>query len=558
MNRWSWFWICGILGLAMLFCGLLVPAHLRAVDDSIIEKAGRNTPSLVEHGLGLVKAKQSGAARLLLQAAQAEKIAGQGTLHQAVITLEQQQPELRIWGAAEPGLETLIDSNSTNNGEPFTEVVIRLEIRERALELLNASTRPGVQELLRFRSVTNTVLFPPSSSAQGQALDAALIIGGLLFETGHLSAGLSNAVFALASTAVRGGNSQPFEQVLMDLMSLGQRLNWGQLAAFVGRIEQVETLRQLANLARQGDGQVPALFAAVELSGQPAAVAGYLMNFSKTGRHDLGASFRYGTGGLEELLRRNQPLHASSFRWHLGLNSCLRTPAFALTVKWVFYVLSGFLLAMALHFARPAVAVLERPLQVRGVHLAREFLFALGFLLVVLLLSEPFLAQDSQKAEFRFQLRLPMAGSTVPAGKPGVNPPFMNNANILTMLLFFVLQGLLYAACLVKLAEIRRQKVPARIKVRLLENEDHLFDAGLYLGFLGTIISFILSSVSQALHFNLMVAYSSTSFGILFVSIFKIFHLRPARRKLLLEAEVGSAEPPPVPHTAPPSYAAPL
>jgi hypothetical protein len=38
-----------------------------------------------------------------------------------------------------------------------------------------------------------------------------------------------------------------------------------------------------------------------------------------------------------------------------------------------------------------------------------------------------------------------------------------------------------------------------------------------------------------------MVAYSSTSFGILFVSVFKIFHLRPACRRLLLEAE---AEPP--------------
>ena len=71
-----------------------------------------------------------------------------------------------------------------------------------------------------------------------------------------------------------------------------------------------------------------------------------------------------------------------------------------------------------------------------------------------------------------------------------------------------------------------------------MENEDHLFDAGLYLGFLGTIVSFILSSVSDTHQFSLMVAYSSTSFGILFVSMFKIFHLRPLRRILLMEAEV--------------------
>jgi hypothetical protein len=34
-----------------------------------------------------------------------------------------------------------------------------------------------------------------------------------------------------------------------------------------------------------------------------------------------------------------------------------------------------------------------------------------------------------------------------------------------------------------------------------------------------------------------MAAYSSTSFGIIFVCVFKIFNLRPARRRLLLEAE---------------------
>jgi hypothetical protein len=121
----------------------------------------------------------------------------------------------------------------------------------------------------------------------------------------------------------------------------------------------------------------------------------------------------------------------------------------------------------------------------------------------------------------------------------------MNQSDLWPLLLFFVLQGLLYSACLVKLAEIRRQRVPARIKLRLLENEDHLFDAGLYLGFLGTIVSFILYSVGVMKQFSLMVAYSSTSFGIVFVSIFKIMHLRPARRKLVLDAEAAAAAQPP-------------
>jgi uncharacterized membrane protein YdfJ with MMPL/SSD domain len=89
-----------------------------------------------------------------------------------------------------------------------------------------------------------------------------------------------------------------------------------------------------------------------------------------------------------------------------------------------------------------------------------------------------------------------------------------------------VLQALIYIACLVKLAEIRRQNVTPRFKLRLLENEDHLFDAGLYLGFVGTIVSLILVSMG-VIKFSLMAAYSSTSFGIIFVCVFKIFNLRP-------------------------------
>ena len=145
--------------------------------------------------------------------------------------------------------------------------------------------------------------------------------------------------------------------------------------------------------------------------------------------------------------------------------------------------------------------------------------------------------------DFPIRLRLPTVGHLLPAGTLNGHVSFMNQLNLLTLLLFFVLQGLLYTACLVKLAEIRRQRVLARMKLRLLENEDHLFDAGLYLGFVGTIISLILVSLGIG-KFSLMAAYSSTSFGIIFVSVFKIFHLRPARRKLLLEAEAaGVAEP---------------
>jgi hypothetical protein len=558
MRRSVWILFCAILGLTMLLLGLLVPAHLRAVDSSVIERAGWNTRSLVEHGLELAGEKNLGAAELLLDAARAKGLPAQDELAAAVGELATQQPELITWGRDEPGLRILFGTGRVSPGaksEPFTVFIIRQENRQRALDLLHASANPVVQELQRFRARTNTVIFSPSQSASGQALDAAVSICGLLLERGKMPTGLSNTVLVLAADANSGRDSQSLEEVLLDLMTLGQRFNLGQLVAFIGSIEDAETLRRLAGFVRKGYS-LPVLFSGVQLSGQPAGVAGYLMNFSQTGPWDLGESLRFGTGGVNELLRRNQPLHVSGLRQSLAASApfgtvlalmsgySLRAPRLALTVKWLLYLVGGFLLAAAVHYFR-RVPALERPLQVRGLHFARESLFALGFLFVVLFLSEPFLAQDSQKAEMPFRLRLSMVGDAGQTESASTEPTFMNqsNLNLLTMLLFFIIQGLLYTACLVKLAEIRRQQVPSRIKLKLLENEDHLFDAGLYLGFLGTIVSFVVYSLWAAHQFSLMVAYSSTSFGIIFVSFFKICHLRPLRRKLLLEAEARYPEP---------------
>jgi hypothetical protein len=526
-NRWTWFVLCLAFAGLMLLCGWLIPMHLRAVEPVVLQRAGAETPSLVDRGVALAREKRPDSARLLSQAAQSENITGAGEVALAL---------------SNPGLADAVLV-------PATEYVIRLENRDRLLNGLTASASPAVREVMRCRELTNTVLFPPSSSAAGQAFDAALCVCGQLLEDNSLSPGLRDVLAQRARIANHGGDTEPFEDMAIDMMSLGQRFDWEQLKSFVGDISDTRTLDLLAGEARNADGRLPVLFAAVELSRQPDQVAAYLNNFSQTGLADLGTALHFGVGGVNELMRRNQRLYESPSARRLaasgpfaiffrsGSEYALRVPWFALTVKWFFYISCGFLIALALHFARPPVAPLEEPLRVRGVHLARELLFALGFLLVVLLLSEPFLAQESQKADIAFRLRLPGVAAVTPgAPTTNVKPQLFMTTSLLTLCIFFVLQALLYCASLVKLAEIRRQNVVARVKLRLLENEEHLFDAGLYLGFGGTIVCLILASLSLT-QFSLMAAYSCTAFGILFVSVFKIFQLRPVRRHLLLESE---------------------
>jgi hypothetical protein len=574
MNRLVWFIICALVGLWLLAEGLSVPAHLRAVDACVLELAGKRTPDVVGHGLELAGQQKLGAAQLFAEVAKSQNLAGRDKLVAGVAALSVAHPDWQVWGGAEPRLEELLGAEAPSpepgaaSWQPFTDFIVREQQREKALAFLRNSTNSAVQELLRCRELTNTVMFPPSASASGQAFDAAVAIAGLLLEDGRLSEWMRGTLLKAAAEANHGGSSQPMELALLDLTSLGQRFNWGQLCRLVGRIKDTETLRVLADQVRSSETLAPAVFAEVELSGEPSEVAKYLRNFTRTGPQDLAASLRYGAGGVAELLHRNERLNRGAFRENIrqiplfgGLlaapEKCsLRWPWFALTMKWLLYLAGGFLLAAAAHFARPAPTELEKPLEVRGFHLAREVLFALGFLLVMLLLSEPFLAQESQKAEAPLRLGWPAVGRLVLVGNPNVHATIMKHENyqlsLLTMLLFFVLQALIFTACLVKLAEIKRQRVPPRVKLKLLENEDHLFDAGLYLGLAGTIVSLILASLG-IFQFSLMAAYSSTSFGIVFVCIFKIFYLRPSRRALLLEAETTPE--PAAPRTAAPALA---
>lgn len=483
-SRHLWGWICALGALLLLLAGWLVPIHLRGIDLSVLQTAGKSS-------------------------------------NPAVLT-------------------------PVSGTETAAAYWLRTANRKKGLDQLARSSSPSVKKLLRCRQLTNTVLFPPSSSASGQAFDTAVVICGLLLDGNYLKPALTGAISSRVDAALQAGDSGPMEAVLMDLLSLAQRFDWNHLVRFTGEIKEPRSLAILADAVRNAGNQLPELYAAVALSEKPDEIARYLTTFGQTGLRDLSRAGKYGAPSLNLLLERRQEIYIDAKRDRLAArapfaaffraasNYAARAPAVALALKWFFYLSGGFLIALALQMAFPPVPGVPR------LHFTRELLFALGVLLVALLLSEPYLAQGTQKVDMPFRLRLPGLGRAVATQPAQPKVSIMNTsnmtANLLTLALFFVLQALIFIACLSRLRETMRQNVPARVKLKLLENEEHLFDAGLYLGFVGTIVCLILVSLG-VLQFSLMAAYSSTSFGIIFVSILKIFSVRPARRRLLLEAE---------------------
>ena len=160
----------------------------------------------------------------------------------------------------------------------------------------------------------------------------------------------------------------------------------------------------------------------------------------------------------------------------------------------------------------------------------------LATITLIMSLYEPFLFQESKTLEFPLHWKFPMVNGAITTTLTNELKTMIDKLTIVALVFFLVVQGIIYVIGLLKLAEIRRQTVPNKVKLDLLENEENLFDAGLYCGLGGTVLSLVLLGMG-VIKPSLMAAYASTLFGIIFVALLKICHLRPLRRKLIIEAE---------------------
>ena len=111
----------------------------------------------------------------------------------------------------------------------------------------------------------------------------------------------------------------------------------------------------------------------------------------------------------------------------------------------------------------------------------------------------------------------------------------MDPATLITIGVFATLQVAVSVVCRRKIGEISNLPEPPLVRLRLLENEDNLFDAGLYVGIAGTATALVLQ-VLHVVEANLLAAYSSNLMGIITVAFVKIRHVRPSKRRIIVEA----------------------
>jgi hypothetical protein len=542
-----WLTICLLGGALLLGCALLVPAHFRAVDAAAVEGAGQklaNGTTLIGEGLTFVSVEKVGPARMLLRVAQSESVAKSDVLARGVAQFAQENPSLVALGGATPLLEKTDLAPNAKEPQPIVEILARRAAREKILALLQQSRRPGVQQILKNRELKNTVHFPGAMTSSGQALDAAILSAALLYQGDYFAPSFRDAFEGLVMLANRGQSSDSLELVYLDLLSLGKRLDWVSLTELIKQVNDLNTLRELAEAMRSNEEASANIYSAAILSGNASGVAKYLTKFSETGLNDLNFALRNGRGAVELLVKEQQRIYYGGVRgkivgydpfgafFYALVPASVASRAGALLIKYSLLLLAAFCIARV-------IGTITTPIGHRlGLRLAGDSIFTLALVFVIAVAVEPFIGQPSQLNPFPIRIQIPNLAAAAGIQLSPLTPNFMNTLSLVSLITFFSVQAIIYVWCLSRIARIRRESVPASMKLRLIENEDLLFDAGLYVGFVGSVLSLILMSIGIGK--ISMMAYASTAFGIIFVSVLKIFHVRPFRRQLILESEVQS------------------
>lgn len=533
-------WIAGVVGgLALLAVAWLLPVNVKSLNPALLREAGRDTQSAATFARELLELDRPGPAELVLETARAVNDPGAGAVRVIFEDYQKRHRDMIPWGGWDPALEPLLvgrTAASPAESTPVLKFLVTTHARDAMRKYLSVSRLPGVQALLKTGELTTTQRFVPATRPGGQPLDAVILLTAYLWQTEHLAPTLQREVRVLAETAVSTGQMGALEEFYLDILTLGKRLNWVQLSELLRTASNPRTVAQFAHLTRVAPEHLPAIYTAALMTKSADGVARYLIAFGKPGAENLRLALASGEGAVRQLVTRQAPVvQTAGGDFEFGAGFVLRNPEFALLGKYAAFLIGVFLLlrSIDLRLFFPE----EKRLHGAFPHMGSGVLASI-LTFIFFVFSEPFLLKAAAATEYQFKLVVPILGQTAAnVAKPiSTNAPAMDIATILSITVFAALQVGMYVICLLKLAEVDRQSLPPAMKLKLVENEENLFDGGLYVGIAGTATALVLQ-VLGVIEANLLAAYSSNLFGIICVALVKIRHVRNYKRKLILETQ---------------------
>ena len=531
------------LSLTLLFIGSQVPTHFTGIAPILLEFVGEGRPTSKTYTNSWIDRDKSGVARTLSLG-----------LGLKSTSLDLNSPEYRVLGGGEPYMASLIkaaDFNPTDSHPRYgvAGVIMKNSVRDTLLRMLQESRNRWVAEILRARSLNGMPRFAPVNSAAGAPLEGAILTIALLIQADALPTTLTEELGSMIEQAIEKRSNQALielDSVFLNIASLAKRLDWATLREMIRRAETWNDMEWLAStsLNHVSDGRSAYQpFAIWLMADQPSEYIAYVNRWGDRAWEAFDTAGSVSPAAVDFLIEEFVPIHEKP-EWladiYPGLGRKIEhffLTTFSIdsvTLRWAkgsLFALAGVLVAGSLFIFSAALGQHD---QIRGKSIAGSIASGALVCLSSWILTEPsLLAQMEHDAD---AVHLNFSNSAIIAN---ISPPVMNSGAIdqvtlLVLGVFLLIQLIVYVVCLVRVSDINRQPLTSELKIDLLNNEENLFDLGLYIGLSGTVLSLILISLG-IVEASLMAAYASTLFGILFVAVLKVFHVRPMKRRLLME-----------------------
>jgi len=539
-----------VAGVVTLLLGIVCPYYFRGISPALIEKAGENSTQVSDLARELTDFGR------ISPVFEFNYTVKNLELNDRLYQLAKENPSYFFSGGSAPYVEEIIRRLDLDDGEfsaPTTVVQLFTprQNREYISDFLSRSRNINVKDILETREIKGTVILSPVSSPSGTPTDIAVLTTALLIQAEETPRKLAAEIANISRGAVEGSTTaiERLENIYLAILSLGNRFQWVSLSELMRTIDSTDTLLKTAAIFRQYPSQKSLLFTAFLLQESPDQIFSFVEDYGKEALVDLQEAIEHGQGSVNLLLHRNSPIYRPT-AWNHQFDSLqsliLKTPFYEIAIeqpkltgviKLLLLFSSGLcfiiLLRLIVHGTRSNYRGWVASFLANMGNIAIAVAFAISFWLT---LEPEFLKQQEQAPE-PIHINFATANPFENLKSDVMNNMQIDQVTLLILGLFFIFQVAIYAYSRVRLQEIKKQEVSPEIKLRLIENEDNLFDSGLYVGLGGTVASLIMLALN-IVEASLMAAYASTLFGIIFVAVLKIFNVRPYRNQLILELKV--------------------
>ena len=520
-----------LAGISACFLAAWLPVRFYGIDERILLSAGQGTPALTECAASLLNSEHLGAGLRLALLTKSLSLPESNTVLQSARTIFSSRRDLGYLGTRDARLELILATsgiafeNSPSAPPPILTLLLREPVRIRLQENLRANPSPGVQSLLEALSLPPLPPLLPARQPGGQPLEASVLLTAHLLDTGAFSPSLAGEIKSTTQAALEEHSLRPLQPTLLAMISLSRRYEYDSLLQLLQKIQSLPALHWIAEQIRS-PSEPADLFLAASIWAGPADRLARLPIPAQTPWKNLSEALGAGKGSVELLLQRQAPI--------LRLFSPFPTAWAPYFLRWekpllllrcLLFLIGAWLLVDVAWRLIPDLPLGDPGPWKPVPRLAQTLLLALLLGSVL----EPSFLQPRPLPRYRLSLADPSSPTKIqPRSKNA-----MDLTNLITLAIFLGLQITVYRICVRRIRQIEEGPGDANLKLKLLENEDNLFDAGLYVGIGGTATALVLQVVG-IIQPSLLAAYSSNLFGITCVALVKIFHVRALKQRLLL------------------------